>query len=393
MKIALLTDAYQPIVSGVTTSILMLKEGLEALGHQVYVITTSAKGAKEYDKTEKGIIRLKGIPFPKKGLKHFRYIPFVRGHLKKIINLDLDVIHIHTEFSLGSLGKRVKDKTDLPLVFTVHTMYEEYFSYLSKLLNRFFKRPFKKGVKKLMNSFIRRAEVTITPSLKTKALMESYQLQGNYRIIPTGIDLENFYQSSYSKTEVANLKASLNLKDEFVCLFVGRISEEKSIDVIVKGFKKVSHLKMKLLIVGDGPYMSTLKALVKKLNLESDVIFTGMIKWEDVGLYYQIGDLFLNASLSETQGLTYIEALAAGLPVIVKYDQVLEDVVKDYENGIFFYQNEELPALIEKVYQDKTLREKLTKNALLSVTQYSKENYALNVLKAYQEASALSQND
>lgn len=257
----------------------------------------------------------------------------------------------------------------------------------------FFKRPFKKGVKKLMNSFIRRAEVTITPSLKTKALMESYQLQGNYRIIPTGIDLENFYQSSYSKTEVANLKASLNLKDEFVCLFVGRISEEKSIDVIVKGFKKVSHLKMKLLIVGDGPYMSTLKALVKKLNLESDVIFTGMIKWEDVGLYYQIGDLFLNASLSETQGLTYIEALAAGLPVIVKYDQVLEDVVKDYENGIFFYQNEELPALIEKVYQDKTLREKLTKNALLSVTQYSKENYALNVLKAYQEASALSQND
>ena len=134
MRIGLFTDSYNPYVSGVSTSLFMLAEGLRKLGHEVFVITTTSKGAKEYDKNYPYIIRFKGIPIPKKGLKMFRYIPFTRRHLKKISQLNLDVIHVHTEFSMGGLALRFKKQNNLPLVYTVHTMYEEYLHFVSKIL-------------------------------------------------------------------------------------------------------------------------------------------------------------------------------------------------------------------------------------------------------------------
>lgn len=386
MKIGLISDAYYPITGGVSTSLLMLKEGLEALGHEVYVITTTTKGYKEYDKNEPNIIRIKGIPFPFKGLRHFRFIPFVGRHLRKIKKLNLDVIHVHTEFSMGSLGKKLRKKTNIPMVFTVHTMYEEYIHYVSKTINKFFHNKMRNNVIRLMRSFIRRSNITIVPSSKTKDLMINYNIEGNYQIVPTGIEMSKFYSKNYSSEQVKKLKESLGLKDEYICLFVGRISEEKSIDVLVKGFKKANNENMKFLIVGDGPYMTNLKNLVKKENLENKVIFTGMVDWDLVGLYYQLGDVFLNASLSETQGLTYIEALASGLPLIVKYDKVLENVVTDEYNGLFFNNDEELPSLINKLSENKNLSKKLKENAYNSVKKYSKEEYAKNAFDIYKKA-------
>ncbi len=386
MKIGLLSDAYYPITGGVSTSLLMLKEGLIKMGHEVYVITPTARGYKEYDKNDPHMIRIKGVPFPLKGLRHFRFIPFVGRYFRKIKKLKLDVIHVHTEFSIGILGKKIKDRTKVPMVFTVHTMYEEYINYVSKTLNKFFHNKMRNNVIRLMNSYIKRAEVTIVPSNKTKDLMISYGINGNYEIVPTGIEMSRFYKKNYTDEQVLKLKESLGLKDEFVCLYVGRISSEKSIDVLIKGFKKTNYQNMKFLIVGDGPYMSELKALVKKENLENNVIFTGMISWDLVGLYYQLGDVFLNASLSETQGLTYIEALASGLPLIVKYDKVLENVVTNEYNGLFFHENEELPELINKLSQSKEISDKLKENAYKSVKKYSKEEYAKNATKVYEEA-------
>lgn len=390
MKIGLISDAYYPITGGVSTSLLMLKEGLVELGHEVYVITTTTKGYKEYDKDASKMIRIKGIPVPMKGLRHFRIIPFVGRFVKQIKKLELDVIHVHTEFSMGALGKKIRDKTKVPMVFTVHTAYEEYIHYVSKTIDRYFHNKMRNNVIRLMRSYIRRANVTIVPSEKTKTLMLGYNIEGNYRVVPTGIEMSKFYAKNYTSEQVSNLKKSLGITDEFICLYVGRISEEKSIDVLIKGFKKSNHEKMKLLIVGDGPYMANLKALVKKENLDDKVIFTGMVNWDLVGLYYQLGDVFLNASLSETQGLTYIEALASGLPLIVKYDKVLENVVTDEYNGLFYHNNDELPSLINKLFENKDLSNKLKENAYKSVKKYSKEEYAKNATNVYLEAIELN---
>src|SRR5690554_6432447 len=121
MRIGIFTDAYKPYLSGVVTSIKTLKDGLEDLGHEVFIITPFAP--KQKLETDPTIIRLKGWIVPKKGLKDFRIVPFVQRHLKKIKVLNLDVIHIHTEFSVGSLGLYAGRKLNIPIVYTLHTSY------------------------------------------------------------------------------------------------------------------------------------------------------------------------------------------------------------------------------------------------------------------------------
>lgn len=384
MRIGLFADAYLPLISGVTTSIYMLAEGLRAQGHEVYIITATAANTVD----DPFVIRLKGIPYPQKSLRAFRIVPFTAAHIKKINALNLDVIHVHTEFSIGSVAVHMRDKYDIPMVFTVHTMYEEYLHYVSRFLNKFFRRPLMHYLKKLMKRFINRADVTITPTQKVKDLMISYGIEAEYEVIPTGIQLEKFKKENYDPLKVLELKESLGIgKDEFVYLFLGRISKEKSISVLLDAFSEVkADVKAKFLIIGDGPAMFELKERVKKLKIEDRVIFTGFIKWTEVGLYYQLGDVFLNASVTETQGLTYIEALAASMPVIVKYDSCLIDVIDEFNNGLFFRDNKELPLLLRQIYQLPELREKLTKNATKSIEKYSQECYASNALKAYEKA-------
>ena len=387
LRIGIFSDAYKPLVSGVTTSLQMLVEGLKQQGHEVFVITVSAKGAKEYDKDHPYIYRIKGMPIPKKGLTSYRFVRNSKKHLKYIESLNLDVIHVHSEFTIGSVAIKVKKKLDIPMVFTVHTMYEEYLFYVSKFLTKLFRKSFMKALKKLMARFILSSEVTLTPSEKIKDLMLSYNIDGNYKIVPSGIDLSKFKKSNYKEEDIKNLKISLGIKEnEFVCLFIGRISNEKSIDVLIDGFAASKNENMKFLVVGDGPALSKLESQIKKLDLKDKVILTGMIPWEQVGLYYQLGDCFLNASISETQGLTYIEALAAELPLVVKYDKVLEAVVEDSYNGLFFKDNNELPALLNKIYKTPELLIELKKNTLISVKKYSREVYAENALNAYAEA-------
>lgn len=383
MRIGLFTDAYLPQISGVTTSIYMLAEGLRSLGHEVYIITTSAANTVE----DPYIIRLKGMPIPKKGLKSFRIVPFTSAHIKKIHALNLDVMHVHTEFSIGSVAVHMRDKYEIPMVFTVHTMYEEYLHYVSKFLNKFFRRPLMHYLKKLMKRFIRRSDVTITPTQKVMDLMKSYNIDGHYEIIPTGIQLDKFKRENYEESRILELKKSLGIENDFVYLFLGRISAEKSIDVLLDAYSQVAkEQKSKFLIIGDGPAMSQLKDKVKKLKIEDRVIFTGFVKWTEVGLYYQLGDVFLNASVTETQGLTYIEALAASMPVIVKYDSCLLEVIDEFNNGLFFRDNKELPLLLRQVYEVESLRTKLSENASKSIEKYSQECYSSSALKAYEYA-------
>ncbi|PKK85541.1 MAG: glycosyltransferase family 4 protein, partial [Tenericutes bacterium HGW-Tenericutes-8] len=237
MRIGLFTDAYLPLISGVTTSIYMLAEGLRTQGHEVYIITTSAANTVE----DPYVIRLKGMPIPKRGLKTFRIVPFTAAHIKRIHSLNLDVMHVHTEFSIGSVAVHMRDKHSIPMVFTVHTMYEEYLHYVSKFLNKFFRRPLMHYLKKLMKRFILRADVTITPTQKVMDLMKSYNIPGHYEIIPTGIQLDKFKRENYDPNKVLELKASLGIKaDEFVYLFLGRVSREKSIPVLLDAFAEIA---------------------------------------------------------------------------------------------------------------------------------------------------------
>ena len=127
MKIGLFTDTYYPQINGVATSVLMLKRNLEMRGHQVYVFTTTDPKA---DSEEINVYRVPSIPF----ISARRVGMFYNPRLSKIIKgLGLDVIHTHTEFSLGIFGRSMARELNIPFLHTYHTIYEDYTHYLGKL--------------------------------------------------------------------------------------------------------------------------------------------------------------------------------------------------------------------------------------------------------------------
>jgi len=143
--------------------------------------------------------------------------------------------------------------------------------------------------------------------------------------------------------------------------------------------------RAKLLIVGGGPYLDVLKEEATNFNLLDNIIFTGMVKPEDVYKYYKISDMFVTVSTSETQGLTYIEALSCGTPVVCRYDQCIEEVVIDGYNGYTYNKGKDFVSSTLKLLKDDDLRKKFSSNALSKSYEYSSELFGIRVYELYKE--------
>lgn len=385
MKIGLFTDSYKPYISGVTTSVLMLKEGLESLGHEVYVVCMElTKNQKEtYQELDPHVIRIKGMQIRLKGLKDFLITFNTKKNLKRILDHHFDIIHIHTEFSIGFLGLRYAKYTNTPYVYTSHTLLEGYFHFISKILAKTAKKELMWGMKKLQKKYIYNASYTIVPTKKIKDVLLGYKLIGVYKIIPTGIDLSLFDSNNVDNNKVLELRKKYNLKDEFCFMYLGRVSKEKSIELLLEAYFKANLENTKFIIVGSGNAIEDLKKMVVDNNMNDKVIFTGLIPWEEVKYYYSFSDAFLTASLSETQGLTYIEALASKKVVIARNDSVLDELITNEYNGLLYNNVDELICYMRRIINDINLKKTLEENAIISVEKYSKECYTNNVINLY----------
>ena len=389
MRLGIFTDAYKPLISGVVTSIDMLATGLKEMGHEVYIITTGYKGCPKSELTsDPYVIRFKGMDVP--FMESFKGYQLIRTGRKKYFNkikeLNLDVIHAHTEFSIGRLALKVSKKLNIPMTYTMHTMYEDYMHHVIHHGTKVLKKPFMNYVIKWTSKFANASKEAIIPNKKVVDVFNRYGIKVPYSLIPTGIELNRFYKSNFKDEEIRELRHSYGIEDDdFVLINIGRVAPEKSLDMIINEFANdLRDYKAKLVIVGDGPAMKDIKPLVQSLNLEDKIILTGAQPWEMVPKFYQMGNLFVNASITETQGLTYIEALASGLPLLARYDKNLEEIIVDGENGLYFNNFEEFSNQTKKLLSDKELLEKLTNNASTSVKQFSKEEYARRVSELYE---------
>lgn len=381
MRVGLFTDTYPPFINGVSTSVLMLKQGLEKLGHEVYVVTVNSESF-SYKKEDK-ILRVPGVPI---GIFDYRLTSLYPLKARRIIkNWDLDVIHTHTEFGIGSFARLISKQYNIPLVHTYHTMYEEYIYYITK---GYFDAASKKLVEYLTLFLCDKTiDELIVPTKKTCDLFkEKYKVKRDVHIIPTGIDVTRFYKENVRLSSVTSLRKDLELKkDDFVILYVGRIAKEKNIEFLINNLKDIviKIPKVKLVIVGDGPDMKDLFELTDKNNLNKNVKFVGKVPWDDVPKYYQIADVFATASTTETQGLTVIEAMAASKPVVAIKDESFELVITDKQDGFFFVTDDEYKELINKLYSDKKLSNKISRQARITANSYSAEVYASRVLEIY----------
>ena len=378
MNIGLFTDTYYPELNGVANSVYLLKKELEKRGHNVYVITTKTPGAPA---DEKGVFRVPSkecsfVPERRIGLVYHPKIAL------KIHKMKLDIIHTNTEFAIGMFGRIMAKELFVPVVHTYHTIYEDYTHYIKKYVS---KEERARKVAQLYSKFsVRGAEELIVPTQKVAELMERYGVKPDINVIPTGIDLTRFAERD-SEKQKEKTKRILGIPTDYkVILYLGRISEEKNIDEVMEYLNRYmdKYPKVAFVMIGDGPYRTTLEKKAKVLKNRRHIIFAGAKPWDEITHYYQVADAFVSASTSETQGLTYIEALASGVPIIARRDPCLEDVLVDGVNGYSFENEDTFVYGLNRVLWNKDNVDYVS-NALASVEKFSTEKFAAKVENIY----------
>ena len=350
MRIAIFTDTYYPDINGVVSSIGILRNELMKHGHQVLIITTiPPHGVQMND--DSSIIRMNGISL--KSIYGYRMAGIYNNKIFKQIKVfNPDIIHTQTEYGVGLFGRLCGYKLNVPTVYTFHTNLYDYTYYVTKGI-----QPLdaiaKIIVKKLMKVYTTHTTSLIVPSDKTASMMKSIGINKKINIVPTGLELERF--KIHNEDHTKQIKEKYSLTNHFSLISLGRLAEEKSLDFIISAMPEIikRNPDIRLFIIGDGPAKETLTQLTHDLKMDEYIRFAGCQSADVIPDFYYSGDLFVSASLTETQGLTFIEAMASSLPVLARYDSNLDPVIVEGKNGHFFYSKEEyVDKVIELSHKD-----------------------------------------
>lgn len=384
MKIALFTETYIPSINGVVTHVQALKFGLEKLGHEVLVVCALPDSKHHY--IQDGILYCPSISF-KKLYNYGVATPTSHSRYKYIKNFNPDIIHIHTEFGVGYSGIMAAKLLNIPLVYTMHTMYDDYLYYVApkKLI---------KIAKKTAHAYAKilaeKATCLTGPSKKVEEFFRCCGVDKPVYVVPNPVELDKFNPKCVDKSTKISIKQKLGLNDDqLIICFCGRLGREKSVDVLLKYWSEVisKEDKCKLLIFGDGPSKEELVEYSKSLGIDDQVIFVGKILHDELVEYYAICDLYITASLSDTNSISMLEAMAVGLPVLHIYDKLNKGQIIDGINGFIYKNANEMKKLIDS-YKNMSNEEKnfLSKNSRKSVMKYSDIELANNLLNIYNNA-------
>jgi 1,2-diacylglycerol 3-alpha-glucosyltransferase len=377
MKILITTDWYKPAVNGVVTSVENLAKGLVMTGHDVRILTLAENvhSRKEGNIYYVGSVSA-GMIYEKARLK----LKMPANIMKDILAWKPDIVHSQCEFSTFHVAREIAYKCEIPLIHTYHTVYEDYTHYfcfshaMGKKMAKFFS-------KKVLSD----VNAVIVPSEKIHVMLKGYGVNKKIYNIPSGINMEQ-YESNKSD-ERRKLRTSLAIEpDECILIYVGRLAKEKNIEELF-GFLAKSNQKQRMLIVGDGPYRTELERRAEELGIRKQLIFTGMVSPKQISDYYAAGDIFISASNSETQGLTYMEAMASALPILCRADDCLNDVIENGTNGLLYHTGEEFMQHLEQLKNDFPYRNQMGIMARRSVQKrYSIQAFTQSCLKVYYTA-------
>ena len=386
MRIGLFTDTFPPEINGVANSTAILRNVLEEHGHTVFVVCTGLNRGNVWEENGR-VLRISGVELP----FLYGYVmasPFHRKLIQTIAGLKLDIIHVQTEFGVGMFAHACAKKLGIPMVNTYHTTWEDYTHYFNPMHLRTVEKTGRRGIAYFSKKITDAVQEIITPSSKTKSLLESYGIRKPINIIPTGLDLKKF--SADLRTPEARLAKRRELgyeEKDRILIYVGRLAEEKGLDMVIRGVEKAvsDGVDIKLLIVGGGPDLERLQELVKKDRLEHFVQLTGPMPSDTVPAVYACADAFISASLSETQGMTFIEALASGIPLFARHDDVLDDLLEVNVTGWFFESEDELKELLAAfVRKPAEELEAMRSDCLEKVKPYTNEVFYERMISVYE---------
>ena len=379
LKILITTDLYTVNTNGVVTSVQNLFEELTAKGHDVRILTLSDS---LHSHKDGAVYYIRSVPLG--AVYPDLRMPTSYRHklIQEIIDWKPDVVHSQCEFFSYQFAARIAKITGAPIVHTYHTLYEQYLtSYVvpSKRLGDYL-------AKVLSRKRLKRVTTLVAPTQKVENTLQGYGMNAPISIVPSGISLEQ-HQQRISHEKRMGMRRELGIADEDqVLLNLGRLGGEKNLGELLELFAEArkQNDSLKFLIVGDGPAREDLEKQAKELGISEHVIFTGMVPPSEVQNYYQLGDVFVSASTSETQGLTYIEAAANGLPLLCRQDDCLADVLQEGENGYEYTSAEEFLNAIDAVMHNPEWRQSASRRSEEIAAAFDKKNFGEAIENIYE---------
>lgn len=379
MKIAFFTNCYKPLINGVVSSIVSLKEAYEKKGHQTYIF---APRVEVYKDKEENVFRYHSVNLTSR-VKYPIAIPLSLRATKVIHEFNPDIVHIHHPFVLSLPAIMYGERLKIPKVLTIHTQYERYAYYISPIPQVITN----KAIRRIIFNIAIKVDVITTPSISMKNLINCYGIKKEIEVVPNAINLDFFQERDEQQCKV--IIEQLDLREEdIVILYVGRISFEKNVDKIIKALANVRNENInniKLIMVGEGTAMNQVRDQVNSLGLTKMVKFVGAVNNEIVKYYYQVADIFAFASTSETFGMVIIEAFASGLPVLAIKALGVVDIITDGVDGLLVEDDiNQFADRLKLLIKNKELRQKLTKGALNTAQHYSIDTVSNQMLNIYQ---------
>ena len=378
MKILIATDFYIHNLGGVTTSVLALCAGLRVQGHEVKILTLSDRHVSFRVGDEYCIRSFKAYYSP--GVRFT--VDFNDPLLKELEQWRPDIVHVHSEGTALTMAIRIARHCDVPLIMTAHINYAQFtFGKLKDL------GPIKAFMTFVGGIVYKPAEKIVVLSQKALSFPFLSKFSDRLIVVPNGIEI-NKYQKKLTAEEKYEMRKQLGINDdEKILVTVTRLSKEKNIEELIDYFPALLEKApdIKLLIVGDGPDRKHLEKLTGKHHLDEKVVFVGRQSAKDVWRYYDLADIFVSASIAEVHSMSYLEALALGLPFLCRADEALGDVVDHNYNGLIYFSREEFVEFACRMLKDDELRKKMGHKSLEKSKEFSAEHFALNIIRLYEE--------
>ncbi|HJW82950.1 MAG TPA: glycosyltransferase [Anaerolineae bacterium] len=372
MRAGQFTDAYLPILNGVSTLIHLFKRTLEAFGHEPYVFTFGYTGRAD---AEPNIVRSRGWPIGRTGY----YAGLAHSRRAWSIARTMDMLHTHHPFQSGALAARLSREVNRPLVFTNHTRYDLYARHYLPFLPEPAARAFL-GV--WMRRFARRCDLIVAVSAATKTMLEAFRVTAPIDIIPNGIELDRFARAAPAA------RADLGLPPEaFVLMYVGRLGPEKNLVALLDAFAHAARRapNVALALVGGGPLEAALRQRARELNRVDRIRFLGTFPNEKIPSILGTANAFVTASVTEGHPLTIVEALASGRPALGFDVPGIRETIVDGENGLL---TQASPSALGDgmacLASDAQLCARLGDGAQRSAQQYSIETATRRILNHYE---------
>lgn len=376
MRIAYFTNTYFPVISGVVQAVHTFRRMLSQQGHNVFIFAQDGRG---YQDQEPFVFRYPALTLP----MHSNYpitLPISQKINWLLPTLKLDVIHSHHPFLLGAIAAKKASELAVPLVFTYHTRYQEYSHYVP--LNQ---KLVKAMIKRHLSDYMQKCHHLIVSSRSSKEeLANVYGVADQITVVPIGLDF-----SLWAATEGQPVRQARGWADDTVLISVGRLAKEKNWPTLLKAVAPILKTRpgTRFVLIGGGDERKSLEKLAQKLGIASQVEFTGALPHQQVIAHLKGADLFCFASVTETQGLVTIEAMAAGLPVVAVDATGTCDVVTHEGEGLLT-PNEDtaLSQAIGRVLDSPALRDRLAGAALRRAQTFNIETQACKLVAVYEQA-------